>query len=36
MEYGITPKTPEDEILTTLWEVMDVAELVQSIAASGL
>jgi len=34
-EYGITPKTPEPEILTTLWQVMDVAELVQSIAASG-
>jgi hypothetical protein len=34
-EYGITSKTPEDEILTTLWQVMDVAELVQSIAASG-
>lgn len=34
-EYGITPKTPEDEILTTLWQIMDVAELVQSIAASG-
>jgi hypothetical protein len=34
-EYGITSRTPEDEILSTLWDVMDVAELVQSIAASG-
>jgi hypothetical protein len=34
-EYGITAKTPEDEILTILWEQMDVRELVQSIAASG-
>jgi len=34
-EYGITTKTNENEILTTLWEVMDVRELVQSIAASG-
>lgn len=25
-EYGITSNTPEDEILTTLWQVMDVAE----------
>jgi hypothetical protein len=34
-EYGITAKTPEDEILTVLWKVMDVQEIVQSIAASG-
>lgn len=34
-EYGITAKTKEDEILTILWQVMDVRELVQSIAASG-
>ncbi len=34
-EYGITSKTPEDDILATLWDLMDVAELVQSIAASG-
>lgn len=34
-EYGITAKTGEDEILTILWDAMDVRELVQSIAASG-
>jgi hypothetical protein len=34
-EYGITPETPEDEILKILWEAMDVRELVQSISASG-
>lgn len=34
-EYGITSTTPEDEILKTLWEAMDVRELVQSIHASG-
>jgi len=34
-EYGITAKTGEDEILTILWKVMDVRELVQSISASG-
>jgi ParB-like chromosome segregation protein Spo0J len=34
-EYGITSKTPEAEILDTLWDAMDVRELVQSIAASG-
>jgi ParB-like nuclease domain len=34
-EYGITSRTNENQILTTLWQVMDVRELVQSIAASG-
>jgi len=34
-EYGVTPETTNDEILTILWDAMDVAELVQSIAASG-
>ncbi len=34
-EYGIEAATPEKEILTTLWDAMDVLELVQSIAASG-
>jgi len=34
-EYGIDSKTPEIEILKTLWDAMDVRELVQSIAASG-
>ncbi|CAN5541027.1 hypothetical protein BH10PLA1_BH10PLA1_02210 [soil metagenome] len=34
-EYGIKANTPEDDILTILWQVMDVRELVQSIAASG-
>lgn len=34
-EYGITPATPEDEVLKILWDAMDVRELVQSISASG-
>ncbi len=34
-EYGIEVSTPENEILATLWDAMDVLELVQSIAASG-
>lgn len=34
-EHGIGPKTPEEEIVTLLWKVMDVQELVQSIVASG-
>ena len=34
-EYGITPKTDDQEIIQILWDTMDVRELVQSIAASG-
>lgn len=34
-EFGIAENTSESEILTILWESMDVRELVQSIAASG-
>jgi len=34
-EFGISQKTLERDILKTLWEAMDVKELVQSIAASG-
>jgi len=34
-EHDIGPNTPEKEIITILWEVMDVQELVQSIVASG-
>jgi hypothetical protein len=34
-EYGITPQATDDEILKTLWDAMDVRELVQSMAASG-
>lgn len=34
-EYGITTKSSDDDVLTVLWEAMDVSELVQSIAASG-
>lgn len=34
-EFGIASKTKEAEILSLLWEVMDVQELVQSILASG-
>ncbi|MBS1767711.1 MAG: ParB N-terminal domain-containing protein [Acidobacteria bacterium] len=34
-EYGISEKASDEEILSILWEAMDVRELVQSIAASG-
>lgn len=34
-EYGITEGSSEKDIVGTLWEAMDVRELVQSIAASG-
>lgn len=34
-EYGLTLQSTDDEILTILWDAMDVRELVQSIAASG-
>jgi hypothetical protein len=34
-EYNITEKMKESEVLSILWEAMDVCELVQSIAASG-
>jgi len=34
-EYGIESATSEKDILITLWDAMDVLELVQSIAASG-
>lgn len=34
-EFGIERSTPESSILETLWEAMDVMELVQSISASG-
>ena len=34
-EYGITERTKEDEIISILWDAMDVQELVQSIVASG-
>ena len=35
VEYGVTGKTPERELVEMLWDTMDVQELVQSIAASG-
>jgi len=35
VEYGIKPNTAENDILTILWEAMDVEELVLSIASSG-
>ncbi|MBF0152471.1 MAG: ParB N-terminal domain-containing protein [Magnetococcales bacterium] len=35
VEFEIGDKTTDKEILKHLWEVMDVEELVQSIAASG-
>jgi hypothetical protein len=35
IEYDITSRTTEDEILVILWEAEDVQELVQSIAASS-
>jgi hypothetical protein len=34
-EYGIVPKSTDEDILAILWDAMDVRELVQSIAASG-
>ncbi len=34
-EFGISNSTPEPEILSILWDTMDVAELAQSMAASG-
>ncbi len=34
-EYGISAKASDEEVITILWEAMDVMELVQSIAASG-
>jgi len=34
-EYGISAKTTDEDIITILWDAMDVRELVQSIAASG-
>lgn len=34
-EYGITARTTDNKIISTLWHAMDVQELVQSIAASG-
>ncbi|MEX1231258.1 MAG: ParB/RepB/Spo0J family partition protein [Planctomycetaceae bacterium] len=34
-EYDITPSSTDEDILSVLWEAMDVQELVQSIAASG-
>lgn len=35
VEFDITAKKPEEEILKILWEAMDVEELVLSIASSG-
>ena len=35
VEFGLTDRTPEDEVIRILWEAMDVRELVMSIAASG-
>lgn len=34
-EYGIDLSSTEEEIISLLWEAMDVREIVQSIAASG-
>lgn len=34
-EHGVTDTTPEKEVISLLWEIMDVQELVQSIVASG-
>lgn len=34
-EYGISSESTDGQILDTLWDAMDVRELVQSIAASG-
>jgi hypothetical protein len=35
VEFGIVENTPEKDILKTLWDAMDVTELVLSIASSG-
>ena len=34
-EYGITGTAREDDVISILWDAMDIKELVQSIAASG-
>jgi len=34
-EYGISSRATDDDILMTLWDTMDVRELVQSISAFG-
>ncbi|OGV72732.1 MAG: hypothetical protein A3K19_02845 [Lentisphaerae bacterium RIFOXYB12_FULL_65_16] len=34
-EYGVSAGSTDDDILALLWDVMDIRELVQSIAASG-
>ena len=34
-EYGVTERTKENEIVSILWDTMDIQELVQSIVASG-
>ncbi len=34
-EYGISRNSTDEDIITILWDAMDVRELVQSIAASG-
>lgn len=34
-EYGITARSTDNDIISILWDAMDVRELVQSIAASG-
>lgn len=34
-EYGITRTAKEDDVISILWDAMDIRELVQSIAASG-
>ena len=34
-EYGISANATDEEVIATLWDAMDVMELVQSIAASG-
>lgn len=35
VEFDLTPKTTESEIIAVLWEAMDVKEIALSIAASG-
>lgn len=34
-EYGISKTAKDDEVISLLWDAMDIKELVQSIAASG-
>ena len=34
-EFGLSNRSPEEEVVRVLWEAMDVKELTLSIASSG-